>query len=64
MDSDGDNDGCPAVPRSKAHRVAMAAHAALSQTQFGRAALDRHGHNAMSVEVARAYQSKDAKHKG
>lgn len=40
-----------------AHKKAMDVLHSLSQTQFGRAALERHGHNPASVEEARAYQS-------
>lgn len=48
-------DSCPSVPSNPAHKAAMHAHASLSRTQFGQAALERHGHQPMSIETAEAY---------
>ncbi len=45
------------------HAAAMAAHASLSRTQFGRAALERHGHDPMKVEAAQDYEAKASKGK-
>lgn len=45
------------------HTAAMAAQASLSRTQFGRAALERHGHTPMPIEQAEAYE-KTASNKG
>lgn len=41
------------------HARAMNALHSLSQTQFGRAALERHGHTPVSVEEARAYKQQE-----
>lgn len=43
------------------HMKAVAALHSLSQTQFGRVALERHGHNPLSVEEAREGNSDSPK---
>lgn len=46
------------------HARAMNALASLSQTQFGKAALQRHGHEPLSVEEARVHETNSRTVKG
>lgn len=43
------------VCKDEMHQRAVDALHSLSATQFGRAALERHGHQPVPIEVARAY---------